>query len=83
MIRPAISFVIINTTEKILLDNNYTPTDIKTVITETTTQLYGDDYDFIHLQGTWGKERNIERRKLVKGEMSVETKYSSNKSLTL
>lgn len=47
-------------------------------IMSSTTYLYGDDYDFIHLQGNWGKERNIQRRRLINGEMSVDSKYGAS-----
>ena len=47
-------------------------------IMSSATYLYSDDYDMIQLQGTWGKERNIERRKLIKGDMSIDSKLGAS-----
>ena len=44
----------------------------------SATYLYGDGYDFVHLVGNWGKEKNIERRRLVTGEMSIDSKYGGS-----
>jgi len=47
-------------------------------IFSSTTHLYDMDYDFVHLHGNWGCERNIEKRRLVNGEMSVDSKWGSS-----
>ena len=47
-------------------------------IMSSTTYAYGDDYDFVHLQGSWAKERNIQKNKVMTGEMSIDSKYGSS-----
>lgn len=37
-----------------------------------------DKYDFIHLYGSWARERHIERRPLLKGNQSVESRRGAS-----
>ena len=43
-------------------------------ILSSSTYLFHKDYDFVHLHGTWAKERNIQKRPLINGEMSIDSK---------
>ncbi|MEQ8154316.1 MAG: alpha-galactosidase [Clostridiaceae bacterium] len=36
------------------------------------------DYDFLHLHGAWAKERNIERRPLLNGTQSIESRRGAS-----
>ncbi|SHJ84728.1 alpha-galactosidase [Geosporobacter subterraneus DSM 17957] len=36
------------------------------------------DYDFLHLSGSWGRERHIERRALASGTQSIESRRGSS-----
>ncbi len=37
-----------------------------------------EDYDFMHLYGSWTRERHIERRPLLKGNQSIESRRGSS-----
>ncbi|MBL4937115.1 alpha-galactosidase [Clostridium sp. YIM B02515] len=37
-----------------------------------------EDYDFMHLYGSWARERHVERRSLLKGSQSVESRRGSS-----
>ena len=37
-----------------------------------------DNYDFMHLYGSWTRERHIERRALLKGNQSIESRRGSS-----
>ncbi|MEQ8196519.1 MAG: alpha-galactosidase, partial [Clostridiaceae bacterium] len=36
------------------------------------------DYDFLHLHGAWAKERNVERRPLLNGTQSIESRRGAS-----
>ncbi len=44
----------------------------------TSVDLYGSDYDMIHLSGRWAKERGIERHRLHKGSQSIASIHGSS-----
>lgn len=61
-------------TKSISVKNNGTDSiNIKRIFS-CTTHLFDMNYDFVHLHGGWGCERIIEKRRLVHGEMSVDSK---------
>lgn len=47
--------------------------NIKSILS-STTYLFDKDYDFIHLEGAWARERNIQKRPLMNGIMQVDSK---------
>lgn len=47
-------------------------------IMSSTVYLFGDGFELLHLEGNWGKERNIQRRKIINGEMSIDSKYGGS-----
>ncbi len=40
--------------------------------------ISGRDYDFVHLYGAWGKERNIQKNLLINGNVSIESTYGAS-----
>jgi len=51
--------------------------NIKSVLS-STTYLFDKNYDFIHLQGAWARERHIQRMPLMNGSYSVDSKRVSS-----
>ncbi len=51
--------------------------NIKSVLS-STTYLFDKDYDFVHLEGAWARERNIQKRPLMNGIMAVGSKRVSS-----
>ena len=40
----------------------------------STTYLFDKNYDFVHLEGTWARERNVQRTPLINGTMYTDSK---------
>ena len=51
--------------------------NLKSVLS-STTYLFDKNYDFIHLEGAWTRERNIQKRPLMNGIMAVDSKMVSS-----
>ena len=51
--------------------------NVKSVLS-SVTYLYDKDYDFVHLEGAWTRERNIQKRPLMNGIMAVDSKMVSS-----
>lgn len=50
---------------------------IKSVLS-STFYLYDKNYEFVHLEGTWARERNIQKRPLMNGIISIDSKRCSS-----
>ena len=44
----------------------------------STMYLFDMDYDFVHLEGAWTRERSIQKRPLMNGTMAVDSKMVSS-----
>ena len=44
----------------------------------STTSFFDKDFDFVHLEGGWARERSIQKRPLINGIMSVDSKRVSS-----
>ncbi len=44
----------------------------------STVHLFDSDFDFVHLEGAWARERHIEKRPLMSGIMQVDSKRVSS-----
>ena len=51
--------------------------NIKSAIS-STVHLFDSDFDFVHLEGAWARERHIEKRPLMSGIMQVDSKRVSS-----
>ena len=51
--------------------------NLKSVIS-STTYLFDKDYEFVHLEGAWTRERSIQKRPLMNGIMAVDSKMVSS-----
>ena len=51
--------------------------NIKSALSSTTS-FFDKDFDFVHLEGGWARERNIQKRPLINGIMSVDSKRVSS-----
>lgn len=51
--------------------------NLKSVLS-STTYLFDKYYDFVHLEGAWTRERNIQKRPLMNGIMAVDSKMVSS-----
>ncbi len=45
--------------------------NVKSVLS-STTYLFDKDYDFVHLEGSWARERSIQKKSLMNGIMQVD-----------
>ncbi len=54
--------------------------NVKSVLS-SSTYLFDKDYDFVHLQGHWARERQLEKRPLMHGIMSIDSKRVSSSHL--
>ncbi|MBR5152318.1 MAG: alpha-galactosidase [Clostridia bacterium] len=50
---------------------------LKTVMS-SCIHLFDKDYDFVHLEGTWARERSIQKRPLMTGTMSIDSKRTTS-----
>jgi len=50
---------------------------LKTVMS-SCIHLYDKDYDFVHLEGSWARERTLQKRPLMTGTMSVDSKRTTS-----
>ena len=44
----------------------------------STTYLFDKEFDFVHLQGGWARERDIQKKPLINGSMQIESKRVSS-----
>ncbi|MCR4692537.1 MAG: alpha-galactosidase [Firmicutes bacterium] len=51
--------------------------NIKSVLS-STIHLFDKNYDFVHLEGAWARERNIQKRPLMNGIMQIDSKRVSS-----
>ena len=51
--------------------------NLKSVMS-STIHLFDKDYDFVHLEGAWARERHIEKRPLMTGIMQIDSKRVSS-----
>ena len=51
--------------------------NLKSVISSVTS-FFDKDFDFVHLEGGWARERSIQKRPLINGIMSVDSKRVSS-----
>ena len=47
-------------------------------ILSSTTYLFDRDFEFVHLEGAWARERHIQRMPIISGEMSIDSKRVSS-----
>ncbi len=47
--------------------------NIKSVLS-STTYLFDNEFEFVHLEGSWARERNIQKKPLINGIMQVDSK---------
>lgn len=40
----------------------------------STTYIFDKNYDFVHLQGAWGRERHVQKNPLINGIMEIDSK---------
>lgn len=50
---------------------------IKSILS-STTYLFDKEYDFVHLEGAWARERHIQKRPVMTGIMSIDSKRVSS-----
>lgn len=55
------------------INNGTTNVNVKSVLS-STTYLFDKNYDFIHLQGNWARERHVQRSPLMNGTVSIDSK---------
>lgn len=53
------------------------PFDIKAAAS-MSVDLFGDDYDIVHLDGAWGRERHITRNRIVSGFQGIDSKRGAS-----
>lgn len=51
--------------------------NIKSVLS-STTYLFDKDYEFVHLEGAWARERSIQKKPLINGTMHIDSKRISS-----
>lgn len=51
--------------------------NVKSVLS-STTYLFDKDYEFVHLEGAWAKERSIQKKPLINGTMQVDSRRVSS-----
>ena len=51
--------------------------NLKSVLS-STTYLFDKDYNFVHLEGAWTRERSVQKRPLMNGIMAVDSKMVSS-----
>ncbi|MBQ8815480.1 MAG: alpha-galactosidase [Lachnospiraceae bacterium] len=51
--------------------------NIKSILS-STTYLFDKNFEFVHLEGGWGRERHIQKKPLINGSMSVDSKRVSS-----
>ena len=51
--------------------------NIKSVLS-STIHLFDKNYDFVHLEGAWARERHIQKRPLMNGIMQIDSKRVSS-----
>lgn len=51
--------------------------NIKSVLS-STVHLFDKNYEFVHLEGAWARERNIQKRPLLNGVMQIDSKRVSS-----
>lgn len=51
--------------------------NIKSVLS-STTYLFDKDYEFVHLEGAWARERSIQKKPLLSGTMHIDSKRISS-----
>lgn len=51
--------------------------NIKSVLS-STTYLFDKDFDFVHLEGTWCRERQIQKTPLINGTMLIDSKKTAS-----
>lgn len=56
-----------------IINNGNQKINIKSVLS-STTYLFDKNYDFVHLEGTWCRERQIQKRPLMNGTMHIDSK---------
>lgn len=44
----------------------------------STTYLFDKEYDFVHLEGSWARERSIQKKSLMNGTMNIDSKRISS-----
>ncbi|MBO5177770.1 MAG: alpha-galactosidase [Lachnospiraceae bacterium] len=50
---------------------------IKSVLS-STTYLFDKEFEFVHLEGSWARERNIQKKSLMNGIMQIDSKRVSS-----
>ena len=73
-----LSYTVFNYTDVItksvkIINNGNQKINIKSVLS-STTYLFEKDYDFVHLEGTWTRERNIQKKPLPNGTIQIDSK---------
>ena len=53
------------------------PINVKSILS-STTYLFDMHYEFVHLEGGWGRERHIQKKPLINGIMAVDSKRVSS-----
>ncbi len=51
--------------------------NVKSVLS-STTYLFDKEFEFVHLEGAWARERHIQKRPLVNGTMLIDSKRVSS-----
>lgn len=51
--------------------------NIKSALSSTTS-FFDKDFDFVHLEGAWARERSIQKRPLISGIMEIDSKRVSS-----
>ncbi len=77
-VRAVLSYSVFNTVDAIAKSvcvknlGNQT-IQLKTALS-STVHLFDKNYEFVHLEGAWAKERSIQKRPLLNGSMQIESK---------
>ncbi len=60
-----------------IVNNGKEKINIKSALS-STTYLFDKEYDFVHLEGAWARERSIQKRPLINGTMHIDSKRVSS-----
>lgn len=58
-------------------NNSSAPINAKSILS-SSTYVFDKNFDFVHLEGAWARERNIQKRPLINGIMTIDSKRVSS-----
>lgn len=77
-----LSYTVFNTldaiTKSVRIKNNGKEKIVLKSVLSSTAYLFDKEYDFVHLEGAWASERNIQKKSLPNGTIQVDSKRVSS-----